>query len=171
MFDFQGRVLAEVEALGKATDFLPRISAVMGRESVLSRMSEEEAAHLAGFMPCYRAPAGMLLIREGDASGIFVFVIEGRIEISKQRADGGKAVLASIGPGETLGEMTLVDAKPRSADCRVVEPATFAVLDRSILDLLKRQDHALVIKLLTPIILILSERLRQTSDTLCETLH
>jgi hypothetical protein len=49
--------------------------------------------------------------------------------------------------------------------------ATFAVLNRSIMDLLMRQNPGLVIKLLTQIILILSDRLRQASDILTETLQ
>jgi CRP-like cAMP-binding protein len=171
MFEIQGRVLPQVEELGKASAFLPQTQAVMGRDSVFSRISLEETGYLAELMSCYRAPAGTLLIREGEASGFLVFVIEGVIEIRKQNHEGRKAVLACIGPGSTLGEMSLLDAQPRSADCVVMEPTTFAVLDRSIMDLLIRHNPALVNKILTQIILILSERLRQLSDILSETLQ
>lgn len=170
MFECNGRVLAQVEKLDKATDFLPRIRAVLGHDSILSRVGEEEAEYLAGFMTCYRAPADTLLIREGETSGFLVFIIDGAIEISKARPDGGKAQLARLGPGDTLGEMSLLDGEPRSADCVAVEPTTFAVLNRGILDLLLHQNPGLVNKLLTQIILILSERLRLASDILSETL-
>lgn len=171
MLDLDGRTLSRVEELGRATDFLPRIQAVMGHDSVFSRISREETEDLAKFMPCYRAPAGTLLIREGDASGFLVFLIEGVIEIKKRRHDGGTVVLARVGKGNTLGEMSLLDALPRSADCVVMEPAIFAVLDRGSMELLTRHHPALVNKLLTQMILILSERVRQLSDTLSETLQ
>lgn len=171
MFDLDGRMLSKVEELGRASDFLPQIQAVMGRDSVFSRISREETEYLAGFMPCYRTPAGTLLIKEADTSASLIFLIEGAIEIRKRRHDGGMAVLARVGPGHTLGEMSLLDAHPRAADCVVVETATFAVLGRGAMELLMRQNPGLVIKLLTQIILILSERLRQASDILSETLQ
>lgn len=171
MFDLDGRVLAQVERLDQASEFLPRIRAVLGHDSILSRIGEEEAEYLAGFMSYYRAPADTLLIREGDAGGFLVLVIDGAIEIRKARPDGGKAPLARLGPGDTLGEMSLLDGQPRSADCVTLEPSTFAVLNRGVLDLLLRQNPALVNKLLTQIILILSQRLRQASDILSETLR
>jgi CRP-like cAMP-binding protein len=98
-------------------------------------------------------------------------VIEGVIEIRKLNHAGQKAVLARVGPGNTLGEMSLLDARPRSADCVVMEPTTFAVLDRSMLELLLRTNPALVNKILTQIILILSEYVRRLSGTLSETLQ
>jgi len=171
MLEFDGRTLSHVEELGRASDFVPQIQAVIARDSVFSRISQEEIEYLAGFMACYRAAAGTLIIKEGDAGGAMVFVIEGAIEITKRHEDGHKTLLAKIGPGDTLGEMSLLDDHPRAADCTAVEPVTFAILDQRIMELVNRQNPSLIIKLLTQIILILSERLRQNAILLSESLR
>lgn len=171
MFDLDGRMFSRVEDLGRATVYLSQIQAVMGRDSLFSRIGPEEAADLAASMTCHRAPAGTLLIREGDVGGCLILLIEGAIEIRKRRQTGENVLLARVGPGHTLGEMSLLDGQPRIADCVIVEDTTFAMLDRSAMELLARQAPMLMNKLLVQIILILSERLRLASDILAETLQ
>ncbi|MBI5329487.1 MAG: cyclic nucleotide-binding domain-containing protein [Betaproteobacteria bacterium] len=171
MLVLDGRFLAQAEALGDGRGFLAQIEALMGHDSIFSRISHEEAEYLAGMMQCYRAPTGTLLIKEGDASGFLLLLIEGRMEICKHRQDGSRALLAQIGPGCTLGEMSLFNAAPRSADCITLEPVTFATLTRGGMELLLRQDPVLANKILTQIILILSERLGAAANVLVETLR
>ncbi len=171
MVVLDGRFLAQAEPLGDGRDYLPQIEALMGRDSIFSRISHEEAEYLAGMMQCYRAPAGTLLIKEGDTGGFLLFVMEGRMEIAKRRQDGHRAILATLEPGATLGEMSLFNAGPRSADCLALEPVTFAVLTRGGMELLLRQNPVLANKILTQIILILSERLGEAAHVLAETLR
>ena len=62
---------------------------------------------------------GEWLFREGDA-GTGAFVIEsGIVEISSVRR-GGSEVLAQLGPGELVGEMALLDGRPRTASARAL---------------------------------------------------
>jgi CRP-like cAMP-binding protein len=67
-----------------------------------------------------RFKAGEVIIRENDL-GETAFIIEkGRVEITKQM--GGKQVhLATLGVGETIGEMSMIDDQPRSATATAVE--------------------------------------------------
>ena len=171
MVVLDGRFLAQAEPLGDGLAFLAQIEALMGRDSIFSRVSHEEAEFLAGLMQCYRVPAGTLLIKEGDGSGFLLFLIAGRIEIRKQRRDGGRAVLAGIGPGSTLGKMSLFNASPRTADCTALEPVTFTILSRGGMELVLRQHPVLANKILTQIILILSDRLGEAANILAETLQ
>jgi CRP-like cAMP-binding protein len=171
MVVLDGRFLAQAEPLGDGRLWLPQIEALMGRDSIFSRVNHEEAEFLAGLMQCYRAPAGSLLIKEGDIGGFMLFVLQGRIEIAKHRQDGCRTVLATLEPGATLGEMSLFNASARSADCLALDPATFAVLTRGGMELLLRQGPVLANKILTQIILILSDRLGQAAHVLAETLQ
>lgn len=68
-----------------------------------------------------RFKAGEVIIRENDL-GETAFIIEkGSVEITKEI--GGKPVrLATLGVGETLGEMSMIDDQPRSATATAVEP-------------------------------------------------
>ena len=61
--------------------------------------------------------ANEILFREGDASEAMFVVKSGKISIFKQKGSG-EIELASLGPGQMLGEMAFFDNKPRSAGAR-----------------------------------------------------
>ena len=73
-------------------------------------------------------PAGTVLFEEG-AHGDSMFVLQsGRVRITKASKDGTKT-LAVLGPGEFLGEMAILNNKPRTATAVVVEDARLLVID------------------------------------------
>ena len=65
--------------------------------------------------------AGHHIFDEGEAGEVMYVVVEGEVNIMVR----GR-VIETVGPGEVLGEMVLVDASPRSAsavaktDCKLV---------------------------------------------------
>jgi diguanylate cyclase len=63
-------------------------------------------------------PAGALLFAEGDAGSSAYLLNSGSIEIYLTR-DGRDLILATRGPGEIVGEMAIIDNRPRSASARV----------------------------------------------------
>src|SRR5258706_9788322 len=63
--------------------------------------------------------AGKDLFREGDPGDGLFLVISGEIDVTK-RAPGGEHLLARLGPGGVLGEMSLVTADARSATGRAL---------------------------------------------------
>ncbi len=72
--------------------------------------------------------AGTVLFKEGD-EGARMFVIQsGKVSITKTVRDEDKT-LAILGPGEFLGEMAILNDKPRTATATVVEEAKLLVLD------------------------------------------
>ena len=64
--------------------------------------------------------AGTLLFGEGDAGSHAFLINKGRLEIFLAR-DGRDVILATRGPGEIVGEMAIIDNRPRSASVRVIE--------------------------------------------------
>src|SRR5690349_18244377 len=76
---------------------------------------------------------GEWLFREGD-EGDTAFVIEnGLLEICRVE-DGKQERIAQLGPGEMIGEMSLIDKLPRSASAFARLPTRLRVIDRSHLD-------------------------------------
>ncbi len=73
-----------------------------------------------------RFKAGETIIRENDFGETAYIVQKGRVDISRE-VDGQRLQLATLGPGETIGEMSMIDDKPRSAtavaaeDCELTE--------------------------------------------------
>ncbi len=68
-------------------------------------------------------PAGHVLMREGGSGDQFFVIIDGSVEI-----DRGGAKVASLGPGDFLGEIALIDDGPRTATATTASPAKLLVL-------------------------------------------
>lgn len=62
-----------------------------------------------------------VLIHRGDAGDSLYIIDEGRVKIVTVDAQGGELVINHCGPGETIGEMSLFDRAPRSADVVALE--------------------------------------------------
>ncbi len=56
------------------------------------------------------------LIHRGDEGDALYVIDEGRVKIVTADAQGGELIINECGPGETIGEMSLLDRAPRSAD-------------------------------------------------------
>ncbi len=107
--------------------------------------------------------SGEIIIRENDI-GETAFVIEqGRVRITKKR--GGRTVyLAELGPGGTIGEMSMIDEKPRSATVAALEETIVREVHRSeFSDALQRESDA-AIRLLR----VIFERLREADARIAE---
>ncbi len=72
--------------------------------------------------------AGTVLFREGDSGDCMYVIQTGRIRISKE-IPGGQNTVAVLGPGEFLGEMAILNSKPRTATAEVLEDAKLLVID------------------------------------------
>ena len=60
---------------------------------------------------------GKKILEQGEAGLSFLLVLEGRVEVRKS----GRTV-ATVEPGGFVGEMTVFDDKPRSADIVAIQP-------------------------------------------------
>jgi CRP/FNR family transcriptional regulator, cyclic AMP receptor protein len=158
--------LAHLEDLGDATQFAPQMHALIPKCALLENFSSAEVQLLAHFMEVYRAAPGAEIIREGDGGDFMLMVLEGRIEVHKRDRWNTPQVLASVDAGRTLGEMSMIDGEPRFATCVAVEATLIAVLDRESLARIIVEQPLLGAKLLMELVLMLSQRLRATSEKL-----
>lgn len=91
-------------------------------------------------------PAGEVLFREGDV-GSEMFVIQaGRVRVTKRIA-GGELTIAMLGRGEFLGEMAILNNKPRSATATVVEDASCLVIDAKTLESMIARNAEIAMRL------------------------
>jgi CRP/FNR family transcriptional regulator, cyclic AMP receptor protein len=81
--------------------------------------AERAALHGMGNERRYRA--GSTLFHEGDLSDWVILVTAGRVKISSGTRDGKEVVLTICGPGELLGELSAIDANPRSATATAID--------------------------------------------------
>lgn len=104
---------------------------------------------------------GEHVFREGEPGEHLYLVLEGRVAIRKD-GDPVATVVAEFGPGDMLGEQSLVDERPHSASAVSVGRSEIALYDKeSFLDSL-RTDPELALR----VIKSLSSRLRSTTEQL-----
>ena len=162
----QNALLGQLEHLGEGTALAHQIFDMIGHTKFFADFSRDDIQLLAGFMQVYRAEPGQMIIREGDIDDYMLLIIQGKVDIIKTDKRGMLQPMTSVGPGMTLGEMSMIDGEPRFATCIAVEPTTFAVLSRDTMVRIIIEQPALGAKLLIKLVTLLSQRLRQTSSTL-----
>jgi CRP/FNR family transcriptional regulator, cyclic AMP receptor protein len=158
--------LAKLEPLGDATMFAERMRALIPKCTLLENFSAAEVQLLAEFMHVYRAEVRSEIISEGEGGDFMLMVLEGRVEVHKRDRWNTPQLLASVEAGRTLGEMSMIDGQPRFATCIAVEPTLIAVLDRENLARIIVEQPLLGAKVLMELVLMLSQRLRATSERL-----
>jgi NTE family protein len=74
--------------------------------------------------------AGETLLRRGDSATSLYLVLNGRVRITSHAADGSERLIAEAGPGETIGEISLITGHPHTADLLAVRDTQLARLTR-----------------------------------------
>ena len=100
-------------------------------------LPEPDLLRLCTMVQEVRVPAGELLFAEGS-EGTRAFIIQqGELEILK--TSGGREVLIAVRkPGEVIGEISLLQASPRTASVRARSEAVLLSLEKEQLDELLR---------------------------------
>ncbi|OGO58714.1 MAG: hypothetical protein A2Z32_13505 [Chloroflexi bacterium RBG_16_69_14] len=102
--------LEEVWALDEKLDLLERVPLFSG----VSREGLEELGAIADEID---VPAGKVLTHEGHHEGYFFVVVSGTVRIER----GGR-MINTIGAGDFLGEIALLDGGPRTATATTETP-------------------------------------------------
>ena len=82
---------------------------------LLARLPEDELRALASKGHVHDYTNGTAIFHEGDPGDALHIVIEGGVRIVVASPKGEEATVALLGPGECVGELALLDGKPRSA--------------------------------------------------------
>ncbi|MBV9999972.1 MAG: cyclic nucleotide-binding domain-containing protein [Verrucomicrobia bacterium] len=102
-------------------DFLETIPIFAG----LNRVALAEIARSAG-EAAFRA--GEIIVREGEAGNRMFIIRSGQVEVIKHLAQPHQTVLAVLGPGNFLGEMSIIECVTRSASVRALEDTVLFAL-------------------------------------------
>jgi CRP-like cAMP-binding protein len=101
---------------------------------LFSELSAEEARRLSAFATETSAAQGQVLMRQGDYSTELIAIEEGTADVIR---DG--TVVASLTAGDVIGEMGLLEHKPRSAN--VVATAPMRLLKLSHWEIRRMSDE------------------------------
>jgi CRP-like cAMP-binding protein len=90
--------------------------------------------------------AGDVLFMEGDAGKEMYVIQSGSVQVSKRIGDEERA-LATLGRGEFLGEMAILNGKPRTASAIVLEDAKCLVIDGRTLETMITKSPEIALRL------------------------
>jgi CRP/FNR family transcriptional regulator, cyclic AMP receptor protein len=108
--------------------------------------------------------SGDWLIRQGEEVENLFIVLSGTFSvINEYRPD---IEIASIGPGEVLGEMSFIDARPPEASVLTMENATVFYISKEMIKKHMRKEPDFAARFYLAISMFLSNRLRTTMSTL-----
>lgn len=144
---------SDAEARLRAISAMPLFRHMTYKE----QMSILAAGHAAAF------DAGQEIVVEGTVGEDMFVVVHGKVGV-----ENGGVQVAELPAGGHFGEMSLVDAAPRSATVRALVPTRCMVIRRSELMALMRREPVLAVKLLWSFVQVLSDRLRATDARLSQ---
>ncbi len=124
----------------------------LGKIPLLSGLSKKQLLEVARHADELTVPGGDVLTREGEIGREAFLVARGSVTV---RRKGRK--LATRGPGDVIGEMSLLDNKPRSATCKTNEETVVLVMSSRDFSTLLGEVPGLCRKLLAS----MSQRLRE----------
>lgn len=78
-------------------------------------LSDDATAAVAGKATVRRYTSGESIMRKGDPADSFFVILEGHLKIVTTDGKGDEIIINKVGPGESIGELALVDDRPRSA--------------------------------------------------------
>jgi signal transduction histidine kinase len=136
---------------------------VLRRLPLFAELSAPDLDRLCRLARRVEVPAGSVVMEEGSEGDGLYIIVDGELEVSKQ--EGGRdVVLAVRGPGEFLGEMSLLEQAPRSATVRATRPSELIVIQPGEFHALLAASPAAVAGILR----VMAARLRSTESSLME---
>jgi len=94
-----------------------RIAKLLRSVPLFSGLETEDLKEIADIGREVAFEPGKTIVKQGEPGIGFLLILEGKAEVKRK----GKAV-ATLGPGDFFGEMSVIDDKPRSADVVAIEP-------------------------------------------------
>lgn len=132
---------------------------------LFSELTENEIYQVMKLSFEKKYPKDSTLFIEGMAGEVLYIIKQGKVDIIKKTPQG-EVLLSSLGTGEFLGEMSLIDDSKRSATARVAEDSELVVITRKCFNDMLQGDPAITAKLLLHFLRVSARRLRDTDKRL-----
>lgn len=104
--------------------------AQLGAQALFRGLPAEALRHLAERLRRKTFAAGTTVLTAEQPGEALYVIHSGSVRIFLDEPDGTEVTLAFLGPGDTVGEMSLVDRSGRSANVAALEESVLLWLDR-----------------------------------------
>ncbi len=129
--------------------------------SWIGHLKPDDRELLSSYGEFFPGHPGNVIIEEGVQQTEVFVVISGELEVHAKQEDGTDVLLARVGPGETIGEISLFDPGPAAATVTASEfSQLWRIADTDLMQFMQDNPGAGNI-LLRTLASILAQRLRQ----------
>jgi hypothetical protein len=129
--------------------------------SWIGHLKDDDRELLSSYGEFFPGHPDKVIIEEGSEQTEVIVVISGRLQVHATQPDGVPRLLAEVGPGETLGEISLFTPGPATATVIAAEFSQLWRIDDSDLIQFMTDNPGAGNVLLRTLATILAQRLRQ----------
>jgi CRP-like cAMP-binding protein len=140
------------------------VEASLNYHNIFADLPDLSAHLFAGATP-RQLMAGETLFRVGEAGNGCYRLDRGVLKVNITSPKGDERILAIIGPGSIVGELALIDGRPRSASIIALKDCDLLFIGRAAFNEYATQ-HPEIYKYLVD---VLASRLREADDTIAAT--
>jgi len=135
-------------------------TALLARVPLLSGLSQAELDRIAQVSVPRSFPKGARVFHEGDESDACYIIRSGEVRVTREHSDGRAIALATLGAGEIVGELAMLDGEVRSASVEALSDIELlAVAARDMRGLLERNPE-----ITAKLVIALTRRVRETNE-------
>ena len=135
--------------------------ALLGQLDLFAQFELAELVRIRGASSSISFDDGEYVTRIGEVGDALYVLVSGKAVVTAQ-----EEVLTTLQPGAHVGEMSMVDAQPRSASVISMGESRWLRVARQDIFRIVRQHPELAVKLLWNLVRVLSDRLRRTNVSL-----
>lgn len=106
------------------------IAKVLRQSILLGPVPDDDIAALMAISKVRTVRKGQIVCVTGDPGDTLIAVITGRLKVIARSADGGELTLTSVGPAGMIGDVSVADSGPRSADAEAAENSVLMFIPR-----------------------------------------
>ena len=134
-------------------------------ENLLSALPPELSAALFVKVRTVLLAADQILFLSGDEGDGCYRVDEGLLKVSVAAPTGGERILAILGPGAMVGELSMIDGAPRSASVAAIRESKLCFVSRAAFESFAQTNPDVY----RHVMVLLARRLRDTNNALAAT--
>jgi len=139
--------VAGAAAVGKGGRSLGVKPEALRRMKVFSGLDDRQIELFVRYMEVIHCQQFSHIVRKGEHGDAMYIVLEGELR-ALAMVDGKESALATIGVGETFGEISLIDQGPRSSDVVANKDSVLLKISSTAFDQLLREAPALAVPFL-----------------------
>jgi CRP-like cAMP-binding protein len=107
------------------------VTAVLRQTELLRSAPAEDLEKVVASARLRTFRRGQVVCTAGDPGDTLIVVVSGQVKIAVRSADGAELTLTVVGPSATMGEVSVADGGPRSADVETVTESQLLFVPRA----------------------------------------